>query len=403
MKKVRVCWRDFFYGLMILAVGCGYFHFSIGRAEAGVKGSCANCHTMHNKQGGIEVFESGPQPYLIKTDVTEGENPCLGCHAKRSDVYADSNTPQVIYYNGDAGKEKQRMLAGGTYYFVNEKKQEDTNKRSCQKGHNVIGLEIDGYLDGGEDEILVNTPPGGEALSGQLTCAGSLGCHGDRSEPDPITSIKGGHHSPVTDSYRNGEGVANSYRMLKGVQGRVADQWEYGETDELLSWSSVRGNSNINIYKAIDVSNGGQLQGNDKETGSGGSINDLCGQCHGDADGDSPDGFHSSKGIVRDTANLKSPWLRHPTDVGMNKGEYVDYPGINLEGYSTEVPVGFTDVTSVSSLESMTPVVLCISCHRAHGSEYDDALRWDYKKMQTGAPTRNGCFRCHTEKSGISK
>lgn len=44
---------------------------------------------------------------------------------------------------------------------------------------------------------------------------------------------------------------------------------------------------------------------------------------------------------------------------------------------------------------------MCLSCHRVHGSEYPDILRWDYSKMIAGDPgdeEGNGCFVCHTTK-----
>ncbi|MGA1876382.1 MAG: cytochrome c3 family protein [bacterium] len=360
------------------------------KTEAGVKGSCANCHTMHNKEDGKEPVEGlDPQPYLIKGADLSADNPCLGCHARSDTNYFDGNAPQVTYY----GSGEERMLAGGTYHFVNGLESEN-NGRSCRKGHNVIGLSD-------KDKLLDIIPPGGlsEAVSGrQLTCAGTSGCHGDREVENPMVSIKGGHHSSVTDNYRDGQTIATSYRMLLGVKGRVADTWEYSQTDELFSWGELKSNSNVNIYQGIDLTRNGALEGTMTTPGAGGSINGLCGECHGYADDHDAGGFHSLEGIS--LGRTESPWLRHPTDLVMDKEdtEFFHYPNNSEGDYSTEVPVGFTNI-NVESLQSSTRVVLCISCHRAHGSEYDDALRWDYDEMRTGAePDNGGCFRCHTQK-----
>jgi len=45
-------------------------------------------------------------------------------------------------------------------------------------------------------------------------------------------------------------------------------------------------------------------------------------------------------------------------------------------------------------------IVTCISCHRAHGSQYADLLRWDYATMtaHNGTTGNVGCFQCHTSK-----
>jgi hypothetical protein len=42
---------------------------------------------------------------------------------------------------------------------------------------------------------------------------------------------------------------------------------------------------------------------------------------------------------------------------------------------------------------------MCLSCHRAHASQYSDILRWDYNNIfaRSGAP-ETGCLTCHTKK-----
>jgi predicted CXXCH cytochrome family protein len=34
--------------------------------------------------------------------------------------------------------------------------------------------------------------------------------------------------------------------------------------------------------------------------------------------------------------------------------------------------------------------VFCLSCHRAHASQFQDAMRWDYNN------SAQGCLECHT-------
>ena len=116
-----------------------------------------------------------------------------------------------------------------------------------------------------------------------------------------------------------------------------------------------------------------------------------------------------------------SPWLRHPTDYDMGNlknvvaKEYQFYnegPGGGAAApYSTTAPVA-TDQTSITGVKSTVfvvaddAIVTCISCHRAHGSPYDDILRWQYNEGNasdihaggTGATGNVGCFICHTTK-----
>ncbi|MCK4488054.1 MAG: hypothetical protein KAU38_15015, partial [Desulfobacterales bacterium] len=46
-------------------------------------------------------------------------------------------------------------------------------------------------------------------------------------------------------------------------------------------------------------------------------------------------------------------------------------------------------------------IVMCLSCHRAHGTPNNDLLRWAYT-MDAGSGTDNGgCFICHTTKGDL--
>ena len=108
---------------------------------------------------------------------------------------------------------------------------------------------------------------------------------------------------------------------------------------------------------------------------------------------------------------MASPWIRHPTDYDMvaNQGSGTEYYGYTT--YDPMVPVGrmgtavsawgADQLVNGASASSNDAVVMCISCHRAHGSPYADLLRWDYSTMVAGGglPTTSaGCFTCHTTK-----
>ncbi|MDP3013134.1 MAG: cytochrome c3 family protein, partial [Candidatus Subteraquimicrobiales bacterium] len=95
------------------------------------------------------------------------------------------------------------------------------------------------------------------------------------------------------------------------------------------------------------------------------------------------------------------------TDIVLPGGatEYATYnpDGSNL--YSVEAPVARPTVPAISS-NVVTPgaagdaIVMCLSCHRAHGSPEPDLLRWTYSGMIAGSGTSDtGCFTCHTSKN----
>ncbi len=353
----------------------------VGVVQAKVSGPCSNCHTMHNSQDGSAVETGGPYRALTKGD-------CVGCHT--GDITAGTK-PTIPYVLATAAPSYsfgtisgRTILAGGNFYWV---KNASTNPDA--KGHNVVGVA-------NQDGALGLTPPGYQQNYGttarpsswnqQLTCAGTYGCHGDPNYSDQFEAISGAHHGD--DSTIDGTTVAKSFRFLLGVKGTEDSDWE-------LTAST----SDHNGYYAVNRS-AGNLNSPDDPA----SINALCAQCHG--------AFHAS---VDYDSTAGSPWLRHPTDYDMNNvsaKEYGQYPNptlfsnndfgvANVGDYFPDVPVGNTVGAANSQVLQAAgdAIVLCISCHKAHGSPYDDLLRWDYSTCTAGSANANcGCFACHTTK-----
>jgi len=358
-------------------------------AWARVSGPCVDCHTMHNSQNGAEVVAGGPYRALTKGD-------CAGCHTGTNT--GSNNIPYVMDTSepnyGTFGNEGD-TLAGGNFYWVADDGGDDDTK-----GHNVV------YLSN-QDSNIGLTPPGwdnanfpaaGESgqyvadgatsWSKQLTCAGTYGCHGTHDKDDDFQAISGAHHAD--DDVIDGSTVGTSFRFLYGVVGIEDDDWEYQPTS-----------TQHNQYYAVDRAD---VFPNNPASADPGSINYLCAECHGK--------FHSgsgSAGADDEDSTTGSPWIRHPTDFDMNNvasKEYGDYPGpFDSAGtYWPVAPVGTDDLSAgVRSQVLQTDddaIVLCVSCHRAHGSPYADLLRWDYSQCDasSGSPGNCGCYACHTTK-----
>lgn len=360
--------------------------FCAGNVFAAAQGACVNCHTMHNSQDGTSMMvdgTSGPAPALVRAAS------CYGCHGDvdivngvwDDFVTAPGRTPRINAQDyGDFGVDGD-TLAGGSFYWV------DTNGMGQDaKGHNVVTVA-------GMDAKLGYQPPGWNAAfsangqinngaqtwTAQLTCAGVTGCHGDHTATDDFTAVKGGHHGD--DSTLDGSSVAKSYRFLKGILGLEDPEWEFQPTA-----------SKHNQYH-------GEARKADTATNTK-TISYLCAECHGD--------FHSGAGdLGADGTIWGAPWLRHPTDLDMNDLPNTEYALYNEDkSYSVVAPVASTDVSVVKSSVLNGPgdaVVTCISCHRAHGSPYDDLLRWNYNEtghemVAAGGAGNVGCFVCHTTK-----
>lgn len=351
---------------------------------------CSNCHTMHSSQDGTLVrggtaTVSGAgtgvcldchaqyRNVLLKLD-------CVGCHASLtagSNVDPVTKAPLIAH---NAGTD----LAGGNFRYM--------FGFNDSKGHNVHG-----FGDNFSKYDLANTPPGyvsaydPSALkydtynpTGQIMCAGQNGCHGDRDIQGQIGAVRGAHHEDDT-VLKFGAGfneasqapkagttalkVGLSYRYLMGVKGGEEQDWE-GNTPSAAKH---------NEYKGSTAAHGNSQSWNEVDT-----MSEFCAECHGD--------YHSGTGM-----GGSNPWVRHPTDVmlpGVVNSEYATYTS-----YSLIAPVARAVLPSAPSA-TVTPgtndaIVMCLSCHRGHASNYEKILRWDYRNSNL-ATALSGCVICHS-------
>lgn len=339
-------------------------------------GVCSGCHTMHASQDGVA---GTPNDVLLNDD-------CLGCHSNGGSSKILNNVPQVMHTGTDD-------LAGGNFNYLST---------ADNRGHNIIDLA-------NPDDVL-DIPPGGDwgahasvAAAGgliddsKLTCAGTNGCHGFRdwtggAPLNSLNSLKGAHHKNIsTDNISTADDNYNSYRFLRGVKGYennvAGSEWQNVDAthhNEYLGSTTPPDPTNCIGCHHGGVSGDIQPQSN--------TMSGFCGTCHGN--------FHLLDGIG---GSFTSPFVRHPTDVVLPAtGEYAAYLT-----YKISAPVARAAVPSSIS-GSVTPgsdIVMCLSCHKAHATEFPDMLRWDMTGMVVGttdpAFAGTGCFACHTDKDGI--
>jgi len=320
-------------------------------ALAAVTGPCVNCHTMHNSQGGTPMTlsdETEPLSALLR-------GTCMGCHTTiGSDPLADPGNTGGLYpfVYSSSGFDDNNCLAGG--FFTDDTDPSDNNSNN-QHSLNTKNLPA-GYAS---NEELGDWYTGDTEVDG-FACAGSNGCHGSHNVADDMAAISGGHHSP------------SAYRMLyvsldnsEGVLGDGATDYE-----KAMIESPDLGDEH-NTYSA---------------EWSDPSISRFCAICHGN--------FHNETGTTTD-CGAASPWLRHPTDVEIPSGWTIgnESNALTASDYKNN-PVGYDNVD-----DNGQRMVTCLSCHRAHGTENNDLLRWAYSTQLAGQPTGSevtyGCLGCH--------
>ncbi len=339
------------------------------RADAKVTGVCYNCHTMHNSQDGAAVLRTGSGTGWNSSGQLSGgsiqsapaENllitNCVGCHSSTTGdtiITVGSSKVPIVY---NTGGYPANPLAGGNFYQVAQGGAENDIY-----GHNVYGISA-------PDNNLSQGPGNKRCGSFASPCHKTLAA-APQFENFNRGGCKGCHYNVFhhTDN--------DQYRFLNGHEG--TDHYVTGVEDD--DWEQETATDH-NEYKGFDgpVTDSGTLE-------STNSISTFCSGCHYY--------FH------RDTTTSagigdSSPWLRHPTDIKLPEtGEYSAYDPPTQ--YSNEAPVAYTDPSNTSR---STAIVMCLSCHRPHGSDQPDMLRWDYSGMiADGGANSSGCFTCHTTK-----
>jgi len=309
-----------------------------GMADA-ISGVCSGCHTMHDSQDGAVVASSGPNSLLL---LGSG---CAGCHTSGGIVTA----PLV--------DKTTNLLAGGTF---NVTVADDDSKR-----HDLNATDYTGHA-----ESAISTTPGNTGATivvapNALTCAGAAGCHGKHvAGMDSDAGIRGSHHNP-----------AATYRFLWiGTTASPTAVLGIGEGDYEVAVS----NTNHNVYSADGT------QG----------ISKFCDQCHA--------AFHGTG--AAETGGSASPWKRHPTDYALFTGGAA-WTSASTNLNANDAPIGLitiggavTEATNYyadGTIDETNSAVICLSCHRAHGSANPDLLRWDYSTMSAGGAGTTGCLSCH--------
>jgi hypothetical protein len=195
--------------------------------------------------------------------------------------------------------------------------------------------------NGGDATIIAggNVVPGGDAAT--AIGLGTTGA-GNANLTCSDCHSRSGHHTTV----------ANTYRLLSG------DNASTGH----VNYGAGSFTRTDNLYNATDMNN-------------------FCALCHGD--------FHGTTNQVVSSG----VWKRHPTDLRVQTSAGPSIVAINRAGSNDQVVVG-TDGTN-------DDVLMCLSCHVAHGGAFPDLLAFAYNTdtnvaSKTGGTASTGCETCHS-------
>ena len=378
--------RTIRYSILALAavaitMGLGTSAFAF---HSGGVADCVGCHSMHNPYPGGDNLLLGGDSSAV----------CLNCHESAGDTGPRSyhiSTPGVELVDGVSPI--QRTPGGDfgwlkkTYTWAGRGSSTETEEGHTH-GHNIIaGSGINrtqGDINYNYTVDPVNgTAPGGTFNSNNLVCASCHDPHGtsrrlaDNSvvKPDPLV---GGTYLPITGSgsYKTsaapvaGVSAVGVYRLLAGP-GYVVPGAAFTGAPVAIAPNSYNQSEAANQVKVA--------YGRATTTGSD-TWSEWCGTCHAD--------MHYDNG---------SNYV-HPTDEPLNGSTYANYnayvksgdlTGSQATSFTSLVPYvnntnDYATLQGYASNDLVAPGptnsndrVDCLSCHRAHASGWEYALRWN--------------------------
>ncbi|MEI6205466.1 MAG: hypothetical protein WCP20_01655 [Desulfuromonadales bacterium] len=339
-------------------------------------GECEGCHTIHNSRGGVPDSPTGMSGnYLLKG--SDQSSVCLNCHQVSGDpgptAYHVSTAPADM----PPGTPPRQMPPGGDFGWLKKSYSwfdtlgSTTIQRSNgnSHGHNFSALDY-GY-DVDSDRPVA---PGGNYPSSAMSCTSCHDPHGkyrrlyNGSISTATAPIKGSGslaRSAVPDS-QNAVGV---YRLLGGI-GYYPKSLGPGNTFSYNPPAAV----------APDVYNRAESVSQTR-VAYGSGMSEWCRNCHPNIHTDAVPAY-----------------LKHPSGMILGASiagwynQYIkdgDLLGDASIAFLSLVPfeIGSTDYVNMlkpiagtpkgPSLTDGSPQVMCLSCHRAHASGWDGAMRWN--------------------------
>lgn len=371
MKAVKLGLILTIAALMTLGLGSAAFAF-----HGGGVAHCDGCHTMHNSDNGAAVVpgqpigDSGNSQLLVGSDPSSA---CLTCHLG---IYKAMSTDGSAY------------TPGGDFFWVTI----DTpgprggTNAMANKGHNTIAADFGIAID----DTLATGPSNGtvEYFAADLGCNSCHDPHGkiaNNANPLPISGSGsyGSHDSTAPAGAQLG-----NFRILGGVG------YDGGEGVTGISFTNPA--PVAEAYHGVFGQWPAETDINHVDYGSG--MSEWCANCHS---GFTADGSAAHRHPASNNAHLNG--------FGTAYNQYRSTGDISptntvADSYDRLVPFerGITDPQAVA-LDSSSTVgpdnnsnVMCLTCHRAHASPWNDSLRWDpQEELLADQPAGGEAYAVH--------
>jgi hypothetical protein len=332
---------------------------------------CDGCHTMHNSSDGAvnAVGGAGTIGTGVTSALTKGSDPsstCLNCHAASAGSYHVMTTTGPV--------DGTHTNSGGDFYWltVDVPKGRGTSLKA-NHGHNVVAAD---YALG-QDPTLTSGPSDG-TVSYNAEWLGCNSCHDPHGKKDnnanPLPIEGSGSYGGVNPDPT--AVVLGNFRLLGG------EGYDGGAQASGISFSAG---------DPVAVSGGNGRDNATAHVDYGSGMSEWCANCHS--------GFTTADTITNH---------RHPAGddaslggtIVANYNAYVttgDMTGTAATAYDHLVPFerGVVDADADGTPDNLDATagglasdnangpdvnsnVMCLTCHRAHASAFDNMGRWNF-------------------------
>jgi hypothetical protein len=318
-------------GLAALAATIGLAGTATAFHDGGVA-HCDGCHSMHNSPD--NPVTGNANSLLLKG--SDPSSTCLNCHAGAGSAgsYHSMSTDGTVW------------SPGGDFFWLTQSYTNTPGWPGAQPqtsdpdnmGHNVIALDFGLTIDATNPAA-----PGGGFPSGLLGCQS---CHNPHGQVGAGTA---GGDAPISVSGSYGDApaagtIAGNYRLLETYGGApIAVTAGYGETD--ISHPAY-----------------------------GANMGEWCATCHGDYINDNHKHPSGNGEFMNGQATTYNAYVATGDFTGVQATSFDAL--VQFERQETDNAVLLAAVTSTAGPDS-TNNVMCLTCHRAHASAFNNITRWD--------------------------
>lgn len=373
--------------IMSVAVLCGVLLLSPGRLHAfhqGGVGECEGCHTMHNSLNGFPISNATPifqpGPSLLK-----GNDPsavCLNCHEQANDTGPDGAHVSTQAGSMPTGVPPLQLTPGGDFAWLKKNftwtpsfGDPLSSSNGYSHGHNIVSTFY-GYLTDPSKTIA----PGGSFPSRLLGCTSCHDPHGIyRRNLDGSITTSGFSISASGSTVSSPSPTANSsvgvYRLLGGAGYRPRSAQAQAEPFLYNPPAAI----------APDVYNRTEAV-TQTRVAYGSGMSEWCMNCHPTIHmgGPSSSLVHNAGSTALMSAKFitnYNSYLRTGDLSGQEATSYLSLVPFEISNasYSTLRMIASATPTKGPDALDGRPQVSCLSCHRAHASGWDSAMRWNSK------------------------